>query len=142
MVVHRIVLVPVLAVAAAAAATAGAGARSAPSRTCPDVVGPEWTYKTGTATNAPVYSGTHYTLSVRRISCSAAAPLVRRVVVITWRGNGLKLLKGYGCGAGVLAGAKLVAGQCVSSNAASPTRNPKSFSWTPDILDPTSKRLS
>ena len=141
---HRIVVGLLLAAAAAAvAAGVGAGARTAGSaKNCPDVVGPKWTYKTGTARNAPVYSGTHYTLSVLRISCAAATPLVKRVAVVTWHGNGLKLLKGYGCGAGVLPGAKLVAGQCVSATAAGPTRNPKSFSWTPDILDSTSKRVS
>jgi hypothetical protein len=108
---------------------------------CPDVVGPAWTYKAGTGKNDGTYRGTHYTLSVVRISCSAATPLVRKVAVVKWSGNGQKLLPGYGCGAGVMRGARLVAGQCVTATAAGPTRNPKSFSWTPDIQDPTSKRV-
>jgi hypothetical protein len=131
-----------------AAITGPAAARLAQaSEHCPDFTGPAWTYKNASAPSAPVYAGKRYTYTTVRLSCAAALKLVRKVIAKTARPPGpaaLKYLPGYACtpSSTYLYGKKMFGGQCFSANAAgNGPGSGGSFSWSPDTLDPTSRRV-
>jgi hypothetical protein len=138
-----------LAVLCAAAAVAGPAA-ARPSQTsghCPDFTGPAWTYKNASAPSAPVYAGKRYTYTTLRLSCADALKLIRKVIPKTAHPPGpaaLKYLPGYACvpSSTYLYGKKMFGGQCFSANAGgNGPGNGGSFSWSPDTLDPSSKRV-
>ena len=114
------------------------------SAACRDFTGPAWTYANGTSAKAPVYRGTRYHYATVRISCATAQRLIRRVITQVWRGNGPfapNYVRGYGCGGRVPVGKRMVAGFCFSAPGMSSQEDTTSFSWSPAVDDPSSRRI-
>jgi hypothetical protein len=114
------------------------------SQACHAFTGPAWRYSTGTAPTAPLYRGTRYEYAALRMSCARALPLVRKAIAKTWHGVGpatLRIVPHYACLGRVPNGKKVTAGYCLSNPAAGQPAGATSFSWSPQIHDPTSQRI-